>query len=602
MDLIRLQREILVAVVCLILGFPWNLPAQTQKVTVSVNRTQLSMNQHIQVEIEFRNFNRFPEFDFHPEHFSVLSGPSQSSSFQWINGETYSSKKLIYTVAPKRQGTFTIGPYEITHRGETYTTNSVKITVSAGSGSAGQPDDRNEGESEGTDADDQEVLFIEAVPSETSVYKGEQITVTYRLFTRVSIRNYSIEQIPDATGFWKEEIQTPQNPRLTEEIRNGVRYSTAVIKKMAYFPTKSGSLTIDPMPVKVEVQAGRRRSMFEDFFSDPFGRVAVKRFVGNAIPIEVRPLPADGQPEYYTGAVGEFTVTASQDTQITTVDEAVGMEVIVRGTGNIPMITLPNPEPPSGMDMFDPEVNKQTKIEDGLLTGTVTYHYVFIPREAGKFQLPVIPFSYFNVRNKSYSTLEVGGGALQVRPLENRMAGTGFSREEVKLLNTDIRYLKSSPGTLREAGQRFYGRWSYYLVILAGITLLAGTIGYQYWQRRWGQDTAYLRRRNASRNAAKHIQRAERSDGGPVYYSELAKAVTGFVGDKCNTSENALETGEIEDLLKRSEVPDDLVEETVRFLGDCDAGRFAPAGSHDGESNRLAGEARELVKELDRFL
>ncbi|HKJ68466.1 MAG TPA: hypothetical protein VKA68_10960, partial [bacterium] len=181
------------------------------------------------------------------------------------------------------------------------------------------------------------------------------------------------------------------------------------------------------------------------------------------------------------------------------------------------------------------------------------------------------------------------------------MAESGFSREEVRLLNQDIRYLKTDLGRLQSADKAYYTSWGFYMILLLGLGLIGGTLGYQYWYERWGKNVTYLRRRNAKKRANEHLQQARQHKDTSAYYSLLAKAVLGFIGDKGNLMENALNTEEIMNYLQQQSVPDGTVRKINEFLNICDAGRFSP-DNHQAQTNNLGGTARHLIKELDKYL
>lgn len=580
--------------------------ADDVQVSASVDATDITINEQIQLVIELENADQFPSFNLNLDKFAIISGPAKSSNFQWINGKSFSSKKISYTIAPLETGDLKIGPFEMMIDGTRYTTNQITVHVAKGSrppsASRSGGDVSPEGESQSSSDD---VVFIKATADKSKAVPGEQVTVTYEIYTRVSIRNYSIENLPDAVGFWKEDIATPKNPKLTQEVVNGIRYSKATIKKIAYFPTQSGTLTITPMPVVVEIQSSRRRSLFDDFFNgDPFGRGATKRLVSNPIKIDVKPLPTDNQPNTFTGTVGQFTMASTLDTNIVKIDEAVGLDVTITGTGNIPTVTLANPEVPASLEMFDPEIEKSSRVDGGKVAGNVTYQYVFIPRKEGTVDLPTIRFAYYDPDARRYRTLSSGTKTIKVLPQEQRqqITGSGFSREEVKLLNMDIRYLKTNPGQLRQAGARYYAHWSFYAVLLLSLGIIGGCTGYRYWLEEWGQDAAYMRRREAMKRANQRIKSAEAHEDKPEYFSNLSRAILGFIGDKTNIAENALQRKDVTVLLRDHALPDETITEIERFLDRCDAGRFAPVGQDQLTEEELVPKAKSLIQTLNQYL
>lgn len=567
------------------------------KPSLSVSDNSVTLNDQIQLTIDLENADQFPTIPMELDGFDMLSGPSQSSSFQMINGRTTSSKKLIYLIAPTKTGRLTIGPLKFNYKGKTYTTNSVTVRVNKSGATASQPGNSSE----------QPPLILQAEADRKTAYTGQQISVTYRLLTRLNARSYNIDKQPNAVGFWSEEIPTPKEPTGSARTLNGIRYNSFIIKRTAYFPTESGTLHLDPLQVTVEVQVrSNRRNLFDDFFSnDPFfGRTATRHIESNPVEITVNPIPRDGRPDGYEGAVGQFTLQSSLDTSVVHVDEAVGVTLTLEGTGNISTIGVPSVPTEPNIDMFDPEVKKSTNIKNGLLTGTIKYQYVFIPREAGDVKLPEIQFSYFDPSDKQFHVLDAGTFRIKALPLDQpETAENGeYSREEVKLLNSDIRYLKPRLSALRSSDTVYYKNWVFYALALLSIVIVGGSIIYNYWWDRWGQDAAYLRRRNAEKRAKQRLHKVEEHEGESKYYGLLNRAVLGYIGDRCNIAENTLKTEDVAQFLQQRSVPDETVNDVRSFLTTCDAGRFAPGAQLDGHSERLRTEAKQLVESLGKYL
>ena len=594
---------------CLLALIPFGLSAQNTSINLSVDRTNITIEDNIQMELELVNVGRFPDFTPELDKFAVISGPIQSSSFRWVNGQSFSSKKLIYVLTPLETGKLQLGPFNMQYENRNYSTETITITVADAPAAQPraqrqQPGSRGAPPQDFDPLSDDRPVFLEAVPDKRTLYVGEQVTVFYKLFTRVPVTNYTLEKLPEAVGFWQEQINSPRNPQLKQEIINGVRFNTAIIHEMAYFPTKSGELRIEPLPIVVEIQSSRRRSLFDDFFSDPFGQSVNRQIASNVITLDVQATPAEGKPAAFNGAVGEYTVTTTIDTPVVKMNEAVGMNIAIAGKGNVPLVSLPDFEIPDGLDMFEPEVEKSNEIVSGELVGEVEYNYVFIPRKEGTVQLPQIPFSYFNPETKRYQTLNAGGKYVQVLPVDQPavVTGSGFSREEVRLLNADIRYLKPQLGQLRNLDSIYYNNAWFYAMALLSIAIFGGSIGYRYWYENWGQDMAYIRRRNARRIAADHIKNAQKSDDPIEQFSLLAKSILGFIGNKLNMAENTLKVSDIKQILAEKGVPADTITAVEQFLSACDEGRFSPESQQQAQVEILTSNAKTLNAELNDYL
>ena len=188
--------------------------AQTS-VTASVDINRISQSETVGFKILTVNVDGTPSVDMSPiqKHFSIVSGPAQQTNIQWVNGSMTSSRSLSWTLLPKRYGKLNIPSLKVIIGKQIFNTKPIGISVAQ---SAGRADLAN--------------LFIEVKPDKDQIYAGEQLTVTYRLFTRL---NLSIEDIeyPKSVGFWNEDLRVSQNVRFRDTQINGVAYKVATLYK-----------------------------------------------------------------------------------------------------------------------------------------------------------------------------------------------------------------------------------------------------------------------------------------------------------------------------------------------------------------------------------
>ena len=147
---------------------------------------------------------------------------------------------------------------------------------------------------------------MKAIVDRTRVLQGEQVNVTFKVYTRINLLNIALDKNPSMVGFWSEDLDSPQDEGLGTEVINGKQYRVRVVKRMALFPTQSGSLEISPMVLQTAIQVRPQRSSdpFESFFRDPFGRTVNHTIKSDPVRITVDPLPG-GAPEDFRGAVGQ---------------------------------------------------------------------------------------------------------------------------------------------------------------------------------------------------------------------------------------------------------------------------------------------------------
>ena len=112
---------------------------------------------------------------------------------------------------------------------------------------------------------------------------GEQVTVTYKLYTRVQLGLEKIDY-PKSIGFWQEDLSIPQPPRFNRTSIKGVEYQVATLYKVALFPTKTGLLEVSPMSVTAQVRTkpkNNRRSIWDDPFFSSFNNRTIKKLIRN---------------------------------------------------------------------------------------------------------------------------------------------------------------------------------------------------------------------------------------------------------------------------------------------------------------------------------
>ena len=287
-----------------------NTLLNAQSFVATVDNNKVGENDRFQLQFTFEGKNLNALKNFNPpslKDFRVLSGPNQSTSMQIINGVSSSSLTLSYILLPNAMGSFTIGSASIQSESETYTTSPINITVVKGTP---KPKDDNSGSVSNQEIADN--LFIRASIDKNKVYQGEQVTVTYKLYTRLNIASQmSVDKLPQYQGFWAEELETARNISFSTEVIDGKQYRVGLLKRAALFPSQSGKLEVTPLELTVPIQVQKKKNpnnMWDDFFGDPFGRAEIVEYPAksNTIKIDVVPLPENNKPASFRGAVGKI--------------------------------------------------------------------------------------------------------------------------------------------------------------------------------------------------------------------------------------------------------------------------------------------------------
>ncbi len=369
----------------------------------------------------------------------IVAGPMTSTSYSSsnINGKVTSSSKTTFsfTLVADKEGTITVSPAKVDVNRKTYTSNSLTLTASKNHTSNRQnnssqhrnnynnysqqiPAQQNNNNQQ-IQIDDK-AMFVRAIPGTTTPVKGEQVIITYKLYSLIDVSEYSMSNIPSTSGFWIEELDYEPRPQLTWETYNGQRYQTAILKTIIVYPQKSGVLTIKPMPVNL---SGRILSRQRQTFADPFFnnffpayttsvRNVQKEVRSNAVKLNVSDLTQ--KPDNFFGGVGQFQISGDVSSKQAKAYEPFYLTYTLSGSGNLTLINNLPLELPDEFQLSDPEINDNIQRTTSGLSGTRTFRYLVIPRIEGKFNIPDLCISYFNTKTRTYDTLTLQGYELQV--------------------------------------------------------------------------------------------------------------------------------------------------------------------------------------------
>ncbi len=547
--------------------------------------------------------------------FSVLSGPnpSSSSSMQIINNKVTRSVEYSYTYILQaiKEGSFTIGKASVTVDGKVYESNPVTIKVVKGQKQV-QPD--QQGTSSGGDISANN-LFIKASVNKSNPYQGEQIIITYKLYTRVSISTPRFTKLPSMTGFWKENLlENNTNYKQYRETINGLEYAVAEIKKDALFAQKSGKLTIEPLEVEVTAQIERKRKRsndpFDDFFNDSFFgsnyQNIEKALASNAITVNVKPLPPVSGNKGFDGAVGKYTINASVDKNKLKANDALTLRFSVSGAGNLKMIEKPGFVFPPDFEVYDPRIVDDIKAGSGGITGKRTFEFLIVPRNHGNYTIKSVPFVYFDINSGSYRTLSTPEFRVTVEKGSGNLtnANTSVDKEDFQYIGTDIRYINSGIVKLQPVNKFLFGTPLFWLLLAAPLVLFI--LFLLIWQKelRKRGNVALMRNRRATRIARKRLKAAEhflKNNNQAAFCNEISNALWGYISDKFNIPRSVLSIDSVSEALTRKGVREELITKFVNALNNCEFVRFAPGDKSEVMGN-LYSEAMAVITQTEQEL
>lgn len=516
--------------------------------------------------------------------FQLLSGPNTSNSMEFVNGKATSSSSVSYILTPVKVGTFTIGPATAVVNGKKMTTNTIKMTVVKG-----RPVQQQSRVTGGIDAqgnprntDLSKSLFLRSDINRNNVYQGQPIVLSYRVYTRVDILQNQVSKLPDLTGFWNEEVKSTGPASFRIENYKGQRYNVADVKQIILFPDHAGNITIDPFEMNF---VARVQSAPRDFMDQFFGGNEQEvNYPAKSLPVvvHVKPLPEAGKPAGYSGAVGKFGIETSIDKTTLKANEALNYRIKITGSGNIKLLKDPNPQFPADFEKYDPKMTDSVKETAEGVSGTRVYNYLVIPRHQGDFTIAPVTFSYFNPETGRYITLTTKSYKIHVEKglNENNVTSlSGDDKEDVKLLNKDIRYLKTGDAGLHEQGDDYLGSASFYLLLLLGPILCVAAFIIRNQLRIKNADVAGVKSRRAGKIAARHLANASKelqANNIQAFYEAVFKGLYGYLSDKLNISYADLDRDKIATALRAKSAKEETIGELLGTLDLCEMARYAP--------------------------
>ncbi|MFH1038752.1 MAG: BatD family protein [PVC group bacterium] len=549
--------------------------------------------------------------------FQVL-GSSVSTQFSLINNQTRVSRSIDYTLMPVEAGVFTIPSARLEYDGKTYTTRPVRVTVMAGAAPPAPPGPSSlpaaRGGEETPEPASRHPLFIRTEVDRKEAYVNEQITLTFSIYSRglrIANLNYSP---PPTIGFTEESLGDQKN---YGRILEGLRYEVVELPK-AIFPISSGEVTIGSAELKGDIIVPRRSprmSPFDDFFSDDFfGSAFAERqpfaLRSNPIKLNIKPLPQDGRPDGFKGAVGEFRFDLSASPPAVRVGEPITVTMKVSGTGNLDAVALPEIPCGESFKTYAPEVETKRMIIGGRVGGEKTFKQVIIPLSVDAKEIPAVSFSYFDPAAGSYRTLEAKpvGITVEAAPDQGPLslvegAGAGPGREQIRILKKDILYIKDSPGRLFRAGRSYYRRPLFWFFPVAALTVLLGVWAVRSRRERLRSDVAYARQVGASRSARRRFKKARlflREKDQEKFYGEVNRAFNRYLGDKWGLPSGAVSAGVIAGRLRGAGAPAELIEEMESCFGVFDLARFSGSSGERKEMESFLARLESLIGRLDK--
>lgn len=558
--------------------------SQKVKFEASVDRTQLAAGEEF--SITFSSNTDLPSFQTPSfENFRIASGPNYQNSVEIVNGKVSVQTLLSYTLTPKMEGTFKIGPASITVKGKTYYTQPITILVTGSSILSISKASKAQIISTGKTKD----VFIVTSLNRDTVYEGEPILIRHKVYSKYEISTYDNLDYPSYDGFWTKILNESRGQNETE-VMGDKAYYTYVLREIIAYPQKTGTLEIKPINGTIFVYPSESTR-------DPYGNIVASEkkynLKGTGAKLVVLALPAKGAPANFSKNIGTFSIECTADKQELKANEAVTISITISGNGNFDLLQAPELKMPADVDVFPVKSKDNFNLTPEGVMGNKMFEYVLIPRKEGNYSITPELFTFFDTKKKNYVTLSSTEMKIKVNPGDNDDSGSFFSGEGTK------KSTWASPAI--------------YFVI--GIPLLA-LIVFLFMRKKTVQSTTQQQMPDVAETTVKKapVPSPAKTSGDFLqgaaellhkgdnnkFYDVLLKGFYSYLSVKLDIPKAALTKEKITEVLHKKQFSTTRTEEFIELLSTCEMAKYAHMPNKE-TAHKTIEQAKEVFNALQEI-
>ena len=511
----------------------------------------------------------------------------QSSQIQVINGRTSSSLSFNYAITASQPGEFAIPAVRVQVGGQTLTSQPLRLVV-------GKGDDRLA-----------QVAFLKLRVPRAEAYVGEAMALEIQLYAQGGRLAQLPQLIGDGVTFGKT---TPVGS--TQVLTNGIAYQLVTYHVPVTF-VKAGEFVLTAGECLLDVQfrspARRRRSFgFDSMFDDVFGGVETRRLALTSEPVTMRvqSLPTDRVPPGFTGAVGDFTLSASLSTNVVTAGDPITLTVRLTGRGPIEALKWEASSAWAGFKTY-PSSTQVTNSDALGLAGTKTFEQAVIPESPQVKEIPPISFSFFDPAQRRYRTISHPATPITVKAAAVAVAQpvvvAATERDEAPLPPaTDIVHIKSRPGAFAQIAPPWIERPGFLLLQCVPLALWLAALA---WRRRTDRLANHPRLRRHRqilrlvRDGLVELKQAAAENQGEAFFATTFRLLQEQLGERLDLPASAITEAVVEERLQPLALDAELLANTRDLFQLCNQARYAPT-QQPGELAALLPKVEATLRRL----
>lgn len=526
-------------------------------------------------ELNGGKISQFQKIDFSP--FEVVAGPNRSSSISNVNGKVNQKESYTYTLYTDKIGTYEVPAATIISNGKTIRSNTTTIEFVKGTSANAIPTDKKE-------------IKVKIETSTEEAILGEQITISYKLYTQTDVNGYDILNESEYDGFFVQELRNYRS-EVSREIIDGKEFYTKVLKRVALFPQRTGVFEFPPIKARLAIPIPGARP--RGFFSSVPTRNRIVESDG--IKINVKS-PPSGAPISFSGAVGKYAMIAKLDKRKISTDDAFVMTMELRGTGDGKTFSAAQQPPLDNFEYYDPNVVRdEDTSKDGIISNYKRIEYLIVPKKKGSYVI-YPEFTYYDTDSNDYVTLYSNRTRVQVT-----QGNRSIVRDDrnISVLG-DLKPNKDKLSSMSLFSLTYFD-WFWVLGLLGSI----GAIGFMYFnvRKQWAFDAldkGEKKKRMAEKIANEKLSKAKEhllAGDKRKYYEEISSMMNGYLGDKYSISNTDFDKKTITDRLQIANVPQNYIDQYLGIIKECEMALFAGQGKESLDDTLEA--CRNLILALE---
>ena len=568
------------------------------KATVTDNR--VALGNAVQYTITVSGVQDLPPPTLPPfDGFDVrYTGPATRVSV--INNSYSVEQSFNYILVPLKEGKFTIPPVPVNIKGLTVATEPIPVEVLP-AGAPTAPDEPSADPQQ--EVQDRLKLLVNI--ARDKVYVGEGVPLTLRLYVnQLSVQDLSFPEITQE-GFYLDPFG---DPKQFQEVLQGVNWHVVEFSTVLY-PSKPGELSIAPALVRGALlfrnrdQDDARGGIFDQGFFSNFFSGYQKRQVtitSRSLKLNVLPLPEEGRPSDFSGAVGQYDFTVEASPLKVKAGDPVTLRMALSGAGNLKEVKMPVFSA-DGFKLYDPQIKDEASRK--------SLEQVIIPTDTKVAAIPAIRFSYFDTAEGAYRTIERGPFALEVAAPASgeEFQAVGFAQPSLvsapEKLGRDIVFIKDDPGKLEKRSGRGVDDVVFFILLAVYMQVWVGLLAFYFYRQRLLNDPRFARQVAAARQAYRMFDAARdrlRSGHMKPFYDVLENALRDYFVQRLELPPGKVDAASAAQALRELKVDDKHIMAMEDVLAAAEQVRFAGMVMPDDRMRTHLADAEDLVRAVER--